>query len=73
MGCFIAFARVVIVVFGTWLALIALLFLPALLPARWQYYIYSPASVGLWMLSMLVAPIPACLVLRKWISAPTES
>ncbi|MFF2548407.1 hypothetical protein ACFVUY_38435 [Kitasatospora sp. NPDC058063] len=56
-----------ITVLTTWVTLIALLLLPALLPNRWQYYIYSPASVALWMLSMLVGPALACAGNRHWI------
>jgi hypothetical protein len=44
-----------------------LLLAPSLLPERWRYYIYSPASVGLWMLTMLVAPFVVCTVAWPWI------
>lgn len=60
-------ARVVITWIATWLTLLALFFLPLALPNRWQYYIYSPASVGLWMLSKLGGPVVACAVNRRWI------
>ncbi|GAA3014560.1 hypothetical protein [Kitasatospora sp. NPDC006786] len=60
-------ARAVITVLTTWATLVALLLLPTLLPNRWQYYIYSPASVALWMLSMLVGPALACAGNRQWI------
>jgi hypothetical protein len=68
MGCLAAAARVIAVVVSTWFALCTLVLLPALLPDRFQYYIYSPASVGLWMVSLLMVPLLACIVLRKWIA-----
>lgn len=52
---------------ATWGVLIVLLLAPALLPAGWHHYIYSPAGVGLWMLSMLVAPFVVCAVKGKWV------
>ncbi|MCL6671446.1 hypothetical protein ACIRP3_29180 [Streptomyces sp. NPDC101209] len=54
-------------VLATWVTLIVLLLAPSLLPERWQYYIYSPASVGLWMLAMLVAPFVVCAAAWRWI------
>ncbi|MFD7453139.1 hypothetical protein [Kitasatospora sp. NPDC059827] len=60
-------ARAVIVWMATWGALVTLLLLPLLLPDRWHYYIYSPASEGLWMLSVLVGPFAAGGVGRRWI------
>ncbi|MFF2078818.1 hypothetical protein ACFVXG_29210 [Kitasatospora sp. NPDC058162] len=60
-------ARAVITWMATWGALTTLFLLPVLLPDGWQYYIYSPASVGLWMLSMLVGPFVAGGVSRRWI------
>ncbi|GAA1229934.1 hypothetical protein GCM10009665_20470 [Kitasatospora nipponensis] len=60
-------ARVVITWIATWVALVALLLCPLLLPDQWQYYVYSPASVGLWMLSMLGGPVVACAVNWRWI------
>ncbi|MGW0719738.1 hypothetical protein ACWD3K_34035 [Streptomyces sp. NPDC002778] len=53
----------------TWAALIALLLAPSPLPELWRYYIYSPASVGLWLLAMLVAPIVVCAVKWPWIKS----
>ncbi|WP_432172808.1 hypothetical protein [Streptomyces sp. Tue6028] len=67
MGCLTAAVRALGVVVLTWLVLVVLVLLPGLLPAGWQYYIYSPASVGLWMLSMVVAPFLACFALWGWI------
>ncbi|MEU0599846.1 hypothetical protein ABZ484_16595 [Streptomyces sp. NPDC006393] len=67
MGCLTVAARAAGVVFATWAALVAALLLPALLPADWQYYVYSPASVGLWMLSVLVVPVFTCVAARRWI------
>ncbi|MEU8541584.1 hypothetical protein AB0C52_16630 [Streptomyces sp. NPDC048717] len=54
-------------VLSTWGILIVLLLAPAPLPEPWPYYIYSPASVGLWMLSMLVGPFVVCGVTWHWI------
>ncbi|WP_328890736.1 hypothetical protein [Streptomyces sp. NBC_00316] len=53
----------------TWAALIVLLLAPSPLPEQWRYYIYSPASVGLWMLAMLVAPVVVCTVKWRWIKS----
>ncbi|MEU6340192.1 hypothetical protein ABZ883_04485 [Streptomyces sp. NPDC046977] len=52
---------------ATWAVLIVLLLAPAPLPEHWRYYIYSPASVGLWMLTMVVAPFVICTVTWQWI------
>jgi hypothetical protein len=54
---------------ATWAALIVLLLAPAPLPEQWRYYIYSPASVGLWMFAMFVAPIVVCAVKWPWIKS----
>ncbi|MFC8367366.1 MULTISPECIES: hypothetical protein [unclassified Streptomyces] len=54
-------------VLGTWTALVLLLLAPSLLPEQWHYYVYSPASVGLWMVAMLVAPVVTCAVAWRWI------
>ncbi|MFF2147086.1 hypothetical protein [Kitasatospora sp. NPDC058190] len=62
-----AVVRAVSTWMAAWAALIALFLLPLVLPDRWQYYIYSPASVALWMLSMLVGPVVTCVVARRWI------
>ncbi|MFJ1969259.1 hypothetical protein ACIO93_11380 [Streptomyces sp. NPDC087903] len=59
----------VVSVLATWAALIVLLLAPAALPEPWQYYIYSPASVGLWMLTMLLAPVVVCAVKWPWIKS----
>lgn len=59
--------RMAAAVLATWATLIVLLLAPSLLPERWQYYVYSPASVGLWMLTMLVAPFVVCTVAWPWI------
>ncbi|MGW4019872.1 hypothetical protein [Streptomyces sp. NPDC005009] len=59
--------RVAATVLGAWTALVLLLLAPSLLPERWHHYVYSPASVGLWMLTMLVAPVVACTVAWRWI------
>jgi hypothetical protein len=61
--------RMVASVLVTWAALIVLLLAPSALPKQWQYYIYSPASVGLWMLTMLVAPVVVCTVKWRWINS----
>ncbi|MFD7685217.1 hypothetical protein [Streptomyces sp. NPDC059781] len=49
----------------TWAALILLPLAPSLLPEQWHHYVYSPASVGLWMPTMVVAPVVVCAVLRR--------
>ncbi|MER5445925.1 hypothetical protein ABT052_12605 [Streptomyces sp. NPDC002766] len=59
--------RGVAAVLATWLALTLLFVAPAPLPERWLYVIYSPASVGLWMLTMLVAPFVVCTLAWPWI------
>ncbi|MFF7331909.1 hypothetical protein ACIQU5_34765 [Streptomyces sp. NPDC090306] len=56
----------------TWAALIALVLAPSALPEQWQYYIYSPASVGLWMLAMLAAPFVVCAVKWPWIKSGSK-
>lgn len=53
----------------TWAALIVLLLAPGPLPEQWRSYIYSPASVGLWLLAMLVAPVVVCAVKWPWIKS----
>ncbi|CAL9665414.1 hypothetical protein SUDANB176_07197 [Streptomyces sp. enrichment culture] len=68
MGCLAAAARAAGAVAATWSVLVVLVFLPSLLPPHQQYYFYSVASVGLWMLSMLVAPVLVCIASRKWIA-----
>ncbi|MFF3002187.1 hypothetical protein ACFVTF_05175 [Kitasatospora sp. NPDC057940] len=65
-------ARMVTTWIATWTALVALFFAPLLLPHRWWYYIYSPASMGLWMLAMLVGPFVACTVSWEWIRHGTR-
>lgn len=59
--------RMAAAVLITWGVLIALLLAPSLLPDHWQYYVYSPASVGLWLLAMLVAPAVVCFLGWPWI------
>ncbi|SNT33859.1 hypothetical protein [Actinacidiphila glaucinigra] len=61
--------RMAATVLATWLCLIVALIAPSLLPQRWQWYIYSPASVGLWMLTMVVAPFVVCIFVWRWIKA----
>ncbi|MFJ1926939.1 hypothetical protein G3I76_42105 [Streptomyces sp. SID11233] len=63
----VKWSKTFLTVLGTWVILLLAVALPGLLPARWQYYIYSPASVGLWMIAMIVAPILVCWKLRHWI------
>ncbi|MEV0528698.1 hypothetical protein AB0I66_35295 [Streptomyces sp. NPDC050439] len=60
-------ARIAAVTLAVWGGLIVLLLAPSLLPVAWHYYIYSPASVGLWMLSMLISPFMACTIRWQWI------
>ncbi len=67
MGCLLAAGRAVGMVISTWLVLVVMLYLPSLLPSRWQYYVYSFASFGLWTLTMAVAPIVLLIVKRGWI------
>jgi hypothetical protein len=64
-----AAARMAAAVLVTWAALIALLLAPSPLPEQWHHYIYSPASVGLWLLAMLVAPVVVCTVKWPWIKS----
>ncbi|MEV0741975.1 hypothetical protein AB0I51_39935 [Streptomyces sp. NPDC050549] len=54
-------------VLATWVALLVLLLAPAALPEHWQYYVRSPAGVGLWMLAVLVAPVVVRFVKWPWI------
>ncbi|MCT9094310.1 hypothetical protein N4G70_36570 [Streptomyces sp. ASQP_92] len=61
--------RMAAAVLSTWASLIVLLLAPTLLPEHWRYYIYSPASVGLWLLAMLVAPVVVCIVTWPWIKS----
>ncbi|MEV6701720.1 hypothetical protein AB0M68_31965 [Streptomyces sp. NPDC051453] len=60
-------ARMIIVVAVTWGALTVLFLAPSALPATWQYYIYSPASVGLWLLAMLFGPVITVFLKWNWI------
>jgi hypothetical protein len=59
--------RFVGVVVVTWVLLLVLPLPMLLLSAHWQYYLISPASVALWLLSFLVAPIVTCVVTSRWI------
>ncbi|GAA1223000.1 hypothetical protein GCM10009646_07960 [Streptomyces aureus] len=59
--------RMIIVVAVTWVVLTALVLAPSALPASWQYYVYSPASVGLWVLAMLFGPVITVLLKWNWI------
>ncbi|MEU6239254.1 hypothetical protein [Kitasatospora sp. NPDC047058] len=52
---------------ATWVALVVLYLSPVVLPDQWQYYVYSPASAGLWMLSMVGGPPLVCVLNRRWI------
>ncbi|MFF1360514.1 hypothetical protein [Streptomyces sp. NPDC058297] len=56
--------RMIIVVAVTSVVLTVLFLAPAALPDTWQYVIYSPAGVGLWILAMLFGP--AFMVVLKW-------
>ncbi|MFE6365926.1 hypothetical protein ACFVP3_38935 [Streptomyces sp. NPDC057806] len=60
-------ARIAAVTWAVWGVLVVLLLAPSLLPVAWHYYMYSPASVGLWMLSMLISPFVVCVVKWEWI------
>ncbi|MGW3109394.1 hypothetical protein [Streptomyces sp. NPDC001100] len=51
----------------TWVTLTVLFLAPGALPEDWQYYVYSPAGVGLWMLAMLVGPVVVCFAKWPWI------
>ncbi|MBD9724307.1 hypothetical protein [Streptomyces caniscabiei] len=64
-----AAARMAAAVLVTWAALITLLLAPSPLPEHGRYYIYSPASVGLWWLAMFVAPVVVCIVKWPWIKS----
>ncbi|MFG2419635.1 hypothetical protein ACGFWD_11365 [Streptomyces sp. NPDC048448] len=60
-------SKAVLVVLAMWIVLVAGLGLVAFLPARVQYYAISPATMFLWVCSLAVGPVLACLVLRRWI------
>ncbi|MFH8491967.1 hypothetical protein [Streptomyces longisporoflavus] len=60
-------ARLFCVVAMTWTALIVAFLAPSALPASWQYYVYSPASVGLWLLAVVFAPLIAVTAKWPWI------
>ncbi|WP_190086319.1 hypothetical protein [Streptomyces longisporoflavus] len=60
-------ARLFFVVAVTWTTLIVSFLAPSALPSAWQYYVYSPASVGLWLLAVLFAPLIAVAVKWPWI------
>ncbi|MEV4943059.1 hypothetical protein [Streptomyces zaomyceticus] len=62
-------ARMAAAVLATWATLILLLLAPSPLPEHWRYCIYSPASVGLWLLTMLAAPVVVCIVKWPWIKS----
>ncbi|MGW6546086.1 hypothetical protein ACWGBH_25010 [Streptomyces massasporeus] len=62
-------ARMAAAVLTTWVTLILLLLAPSPLPEHWRHYIYSPASMGLWILTMLVAPVVVCIVKWPWIKS----
>lgn len=64
-----AAVRMAVSLLVTWAVLVVLFLAPSPLPEQWRYYIYSPASVGLWMLTMLVAPIVVCTVKWRWIKS----
>ena len=68
MRVVVIMSKVVLTVVGTWLLLFAMIAFPTLLPARWEYYLISPASVGLWLIAMLVSPFFVCWWLRRWIA-----
>ncbi|MGX2994556.1 hypothetical protein JNUCC64_09695 [Streptomyces sp. JNUCC 64] len=61
-------ARLAGAVLGTWTVLLLAVLAPsALLPTDWHYYVYSPASVGLWVLTMLIGPPVVCFAVWPWI------
>ncbi|MEV3871979.1 hypothetical protein [Streptomyces sp. NPDC049906] len=60
-------ARMVVTVLVTWIVLVVMLLAPSALPLRWHYYVYSPASVGLWFLAVLVVPVVVCVLRWPWI------
>ncbi|MFD9791413.1 hypothetical protein ACFWXK_10725 [Streptomyces sp. NPDC059070] len=62
--------RATVVVLVTWGILIVLLLAPAPLPETWRYRIYSPASVGLWFLAMLLTPFVTVYLRWPWIRNP---
>ncbi|MEU5437959.1 hypothetical protein AB0G73_31935 [Streptomyces sp. NPDC020719] len=62
--------RTAVVVPATWGTLIVLLITPSPLPESRRYRIYSPASVGLWLLSMLVTPFVTVVLRWDWINKP---
>ncbi|MFI6645294.1 hypothetical protein [Streptomyces sp. NPDC050504] len=60
-------ARMAAVTLAVWAALVMLALAPSLLPAAWQYYVYSPASTGLWLLAMFFSPFVVCFIKWEWI------
>ncbi|MEU6824061.1 hypothetical protein ABZ921_25810 [Streptomyces atriruber] len=60
-------SKAILTTLGTWLVPVLAIAAPTLLPARWEYYLISPASVALWMLAMLLGPVVTCWKLRAWI------
>ncbi|MER5410842.1 hypothetical protein [Streptomyces sp. NPDC002769] len=59
--------KAALVVVATWIALITGLGLVAFMPARVQYYAISPASILLWLGSLVVVPMFTCMALSRWI------
>ncbi len=77
MGCVMVAARAVAVVVGTWLVLVMLMVPLAVLTALPRNSllgdILSSAVVPLWGLALIVGPLVACFVLRRWIGVDRAS
>lgn len=61
------FPRLAGAVAATWAVLLVALLAPSLLPVAWHSVTYSPASVGLWAFTALVAPFVVRVVRWEWI------
>jgi hypothetical protein len=60
--------RMGLAVLGTWAVLLGVFLLPGpFLSASMQPVVYSHATVALWMLAMVVAPIVVLVGKREWI------
>ncbi len=69
MGFTAAAARAAAVVVATWLGLFVLMaLLGSLLPSSGSHRTLWPTVVTLWLLSLLLGPLVACVALRRWIA-----
>ncbi|WP_436738341.1 hypothetical protein [Streptomyces sp. BBFR102] len=61
------FPRLVGALAAAWAVLLVALLAPSPLPTAWHPVVHSPASVGLWALTALVAPFVVCVLRWEWI------